>query len=441
MSIPRLDYDQFVAHLRASVSPSSPIQVPNQLHGREQQLQRIDQALQATGRSVFIYGDRGVGKTSLAQTAAFLHQSANKDPIFITCSRGSTFFGLIKAIAANLLPTPMTSQRSATASLGVNIGILAAGGQRQQSAEELPQVDEMNAAVRLVKFVGQKYSSQTTVVVDEFDLVTNADEKALFADFIKQLGDQQVPVQFIFCGIGESLDALLGAHPSAYRYIEAVQVDRLHFEPRWAIIDRSAAAMGVVIPKEPRFRIAAISDGFPYYVHLICEKLYWEMFNAEEAVNTVTETIYSAAIKASIDGIQQELRRAYERATAKRSAHYEPILWAAADHSSIPRATEAIYTSYLGIMKELEDEPAPRASFRRHLAALRQEKCGTALLLRPPGYHRFRESILRGYVRLRAEAEGVMLDPEYGDPPTGSTAMRSWALKPIRGWRRLMRGR
>ena len=37
--------------------------------------------LQLPGKHIFIYGDRGVGKTSLAQTAAFLQQSADSSPI------------------------------------------------------------------------------------------------------------------------------------------------------------------------------------------------------------------------------------------------------------------------------------------------------------------------------------------------------------------------
>jgi uncharacterized protein len=64
--------------LHRVLSPSHAIQSAELLRGRTEHLAEIRRALYSPGRQVFIYGHRGVGKTSLAQTAAFERQSSER---------------------------------------------------------------------------------------------------------------------------------------------------------------------------------------------------------------------------------------------------------------------------------------------------------------------------------------------------------------------------
>src|ERR1700722_18831315 len=90
-----LERETFVKILHTNLSPTSPIQSEEHLFGRSKQLQLIEQALCAPGRSIFIYGDRGVGKTSLAQTVAYSHQSAGQHPVLLACTPHTTFTDLM----------------------------------------------------------------------------------------------------------------------------------------------------------------------------------------------------------------------------------------------------------------------------------------------------------------------------------------------------------
>src|SRR5437870_2469436 len=74
-------------------------------------------------------------------------------------------------------------------------------------------------------------------VIDEFERVKDTSERMLFADFIKQVGDQSVPIKLIFCGIGSALSDLLDAHHSCYRYLTAIPLERLGYQPRLEIIE------------------------------------------------------------------------------------------------------------------------------------------------------------------------------------------------------------
>jgi uncharacterized protein len=71
----KLDLEGFGAQLDAVLSPSRAIKSHEFLQGRDAQLTEVRQALSMQGRHVFIHGFRGVGKTSLAYTAAIRRRS------------------------------------------------------------------------------------------------------------------------------------------------------------------------------------------------------------------------------------------------------------------------------------------------------------------------------------------------------------------------------
>lgn len=97
MTIQNLSSQEFYEKLNKVIRPSAPISSFEMLFGREKQVNEIEAALYADGRHVFIYGDRGVGKTSLAQTVAVKLQTQN-DPIFVGCEPGSTLGTIVNDI-------------------------------------------------------------------------------------------------------------------------------------------------------------------------------------------------------------------------------------------------------------------------------------------------------------------------------------------------------
>jgi uncharacterized protein len=81
MALGRIAEEKFVQVMGRLLSPSRAIESPELLKGRDNQLREIRRAWYQGGRQIFIYGYRGVGKTSLAQTAAHQHQSSEGVPI------------------------------------------------------------------------------------------------------------------------------------------------------------------------------------------------------------------------------------------------------------------------------------------------------------------------------------------------------------------------
>jgi uncharacterized protein len=366
-----LEREQFVEILQNYLCPTAPIQSEEHLHGRGAQLREIQQALCSFGRSIFIYGDRGVGKTSLAQTVAYAHQSSMHEPVILACSPQSTFSSILGHAIRHLVgpPNPITT----TSSTKLNFVALSHEFGRSQSLEpsSLPESLDLNAASAALIRASSARTGQTVVIVDEFDRITSEVERTKFADFIKQLGDQRLEIRFVFCGVAESLEKLLGSHESCYRYIAGIELPRLSWDARWDIIDNTAKALGVSVGDHPRFRIAAISDGFPHYVHLVCEKLFWEMFNDPIDYQMPTVEHYRNAVAAAVLGIEQHLKRSYERATMKDVSDYEEVLWAVADHADLVRNSDSIFDSYCSIAKKMDSQPLDRARFGMRLGALK----------------------------------------------------------------------
>ena len=183
-----LSHEEFVKILHTHLSPTSPIQSQEHLFGRSKQLQRIEQALYAPGRSVFIYGDRGVGKTSLAHTVAFSHQASRHDPVLLACLPTTTFSGLLAKALCALRPD--LSKRSSTTH-SAKVGYRGMGlevGRTVQAEPELQTTYDVNGVIaKLLSIAAARNNENTVVVVDEFDRMSSDEERAQFADFIKQV--------------------------------------------------------------------------------------------------------------------------------------------------------------------------------------------------------------------------------------------------------------
>ena len=73
-------------------SPSTPIQEKDFFFGRMSQLEKIIEAINEKGQHAILYGERGVGKTSLANT---MNKSfTNVFPVKVTCDRKDSFKSL-----------------------------------------------------------------------------------------------------------------------------------------------------------------------------------------------------------------------------------------------------------------------------------------------------------------------------------------------------------
>ena len=412
---------KFGEELGRILSASRPIQSIEHLKGREKELDTIDKSLYAPGRHVFIYGDRGVGKSSLGATAAWVYQSAEASPIFVSGSPDDTFTTVIANIASQALQRSRTESVKSTESLSFEWrGVKWSGGTERTGVDLASQIRSVGDAVELLKEIAEQHSEKPIIVLDEFDAISNAGERNKFAALLKQMGDQAVKLKFIFTGVGRSLEELLGAHQSAYRQLESVELPRLGWDARREIVQSAAEAFGLHINNDVNWRIAMVSDGYPYYIHSIMEKILWAAFSCDQSVDEIGWDLFNQGLNDAILSINAELKRPYEKAVLHREAEFEDIVWSTADHDDLFRSLTDMYESYQVIVGKRVNGRLP-VDHRRYATQIRKLKgpgYGSVMQQEEgrPGWYSYREKMLRGYVRMQAQANGIELTGERPNP-------------------------
>ncbi|TLX11760.1 ATP-binding protein [Rhizobium sp. MHM7A] len=418
MALASLSDADFKTLLSENFTPSATIKTPERLFGRAKALTTIERAFASAGRQVFIYGDRGVGKTSLAETAAHLHQDSRSTPIYVPCANSGSFAEVMTAVGnATISITKRVERRGATGTYGATV---FGTGLTIKPAEAdlhhtLPDAQTLTGALDIIRYVLEKRPGPQIIIIDEMERIGAAAEREKFAEFIKNIPQLEERVKFIFCGIGTTVDELIGAHPSAGRILETISLEKLHHNYLWEIIRHVANQANVEIPTEMLVRIGQISDGFPHYVHLIGESMFWSAYDDKEEVTKLLSEHFRAGITGALERAEGVLRQQYQKATrkTKNTTDYEEALWAVADTTSDSRQLSEIYeASYKRIMmrrQRVERLMLTKELFNQRLLALKKEGHGSILKGYGSGWFGFRENIIRGYVRLMAEQAGVEL--------------------------------
>ena len=200
--------EKFLMIRNVYLTSARPIQSPEHLKGRVKSLKALVDALTSPGRHAFIYGFRGVGKSSLAQTTAFqLHQSASA-PILIGCEPISTFSQITGDILRIALATDPLETKGKTNKLTLGGTYAGYGGNiavvKKANFDRNSPSTPSTMQSHISKKACELFPPGFVVVIDEFDQLTNIEDHKRFALLLKQLSDQNVKVHF-FSAIAESI--------------------------------------------------------------------------------------------------------------------------------------------------------------------------------------------------------------------------------------------
>ena len=190
MTIERVTEAQFREVLRRHFTPARPISSTEYLRGRETKLRQIDRAFNSDGKHIFVHGDRGVGKTSLARTAALIHSTGGIDPATIECERKSGPFDILRDIALRCVP-PAHLANPSTARKTVKVGLPILGGEVIEEVKRghIPEMKTINEAMGIIGHLAGMNSKAPVIVIDEFDVIEDEDTRHTFASFMKHVSD------------------------------------------------------------------------------------------------------------------------------------------------------------------------------------------------------------------------------------------------------------
>ncbi|HEY2707561.1 MAG TPA: ATP-binding protein [Caulobacteraceae bacterium] len=408
-----MDREEFKTRLTSVLSPSQAITDPALLRGRAKEFRQAREALEMPGRQVFICGLRGVGKSSLALTTSLALAGVTDRRVVptIQCWRGATFGELIRDLCnAFSTASPLAQEEKTTLKGGVDFKLVNAGGSAEQtSSMRFKEPSSVNEAAEFISWASQR-TGKRVAIIDEFDLLSESTCHEQIGQLVKAFADGNIDVKLMFCGVGDSANDLMRGHSSAFRYFHTINLDRMGMGPRLEIVEGAAQAMGIEIERNSVVRIAQICDGFPYFAHLVTEKLLWEWFNDADAnARRSDPRHYDEAIRRASEEAEPELMDPYDKVVKRYKITGEHIIWAIADGAAMDKNVDGAFRDYRDLLDRVHGEDLTRDQFNNRLIQLRSDTFGNILFSRRRGWYEFTEKRMRGYARLRAARQGFIL--------------------------------
>lgn len=255
---------------------SQPISDLRQFAGRRDLLENVIRAIEDRRLHVVLYGDRGIGKTSLLHIVTLLAQQARYIVRYTSCSASSTFDGTFRAIAHDipLLFHGKADPTSERVESGQTLADLL--GPDTLTPGSLSEVLEGLSGTRLL------------IVLDEFDRSESAQFRQEIAELIKNLSDRGSRVQILIGGVAENLNELIRHIPSIRRNLLGIPVGKMKSQEIEEIIRNGEAGCGLTFDESGRRQVVEAAIGSPYIANLIA---YQASSNAIDRRSAIIQSI------------------------------------------------------------------------------------------------------------------------------------------------------
>lgn len=376
-------------------SPISPIKQKDFFYGRLNQLEKIAEAINEIGQHSILYGERGVGKTSLANIMAKSY--TNLYPVKITCNRQDNFKSLWQS-ALECIQFSKTTQgvgfNSKTTSQIVNMG-----NQISSIVNLRP-----NHIVNVLNTFG---SSKLLFIFDEFDNISNIKTRASFADLIKSLSDNNINTTIVLVGIADSIESLIGNHQSLERCLKQVKMPRMRKEEGEEIINNGMKRLGIRIGDKVRDKILEFSSGFPHYIHLLSKYGAKELIRNDKDI--YSEPYLNIAIRSGIENTSEQLRISFRKAilTSNSGSKWRDLLFACAN-SKIDEFNAFTISEVVKQYNKITSKKVKNSSLNYNLNQLTTENRGEILVKLGKGMstrYMFKNPMMRAFVKLKIYSE------------------------------------
>jgi Cdc6-like AAA superfamily ATPase len=287
-------------------SPGAPIDELDLLAGRVAQIDRMIETVMQRGQHAILYGERGVGKSSLANTFATKLLGGART---LTC------------IPVNCHPTDDFSAiwRKVFRRLDVD---------GQNLALKYPNsIDPDEVVVELSTF---SLNTVPIVILDEFDKLPTKSLRNLIANTIKNLSDRSIRTTVIVVGVADSVSDLIEEHESIVRCLRQIPMQRMNPGELKEIVEKRLPRLGMKIRPDALAYIVSLSRGLPHYTHLFGQQAAKKTLEAREL--TIDIKHVEVALPACIDETAQTIREQYHTATMspRKGNIYKEVLLAAA---------------------------------------------------------------------------------------------------------------
>ena len=383
-------------------TPGAPINDRELFAGRIDQIRQILSAVSQRGYHAVLFGERGVGKTSLSNVLGDLLRDTGAMGYLLSrvnCDASDDYSSLWRKALRDII---VTKSRP-------GIGFTADQIEVSQSVvDALPDALSPDEIRRVLTHLAQGVT--LVVVFDEFDRVQSNLVTVTMADTIKMLSDYSVPATILLIGVADSVDDLIKEHQSTERALVQVPMPRMSDDEVREIISKGLVRLKMSIDPDAFDHMISLSQGIPYITHLLA--LHAARAAAQANGTNITASHLSAGIDRALDQWQQSIKSAYYEATkSPQPGHmYKEVLLACAlaDVDDLRYFTAAAVRKPLRI---ITGKPYEIPNFAKHLKELSDPVRGQ--ILQRTGEkrrirYRFASPILRPYIIMRGFGEKII---------------------------------
>jgi Cdc6-like AAA superfamily ATPase len=350
--------------------PATPVSETALFAGRMKELRRVLDTINQRGRHAVIFGERGVGKTSLASTLASRLVTPGGTTVIaprVNCDSSDTYASLWRKVFSHI------DLLKKTPAVGFQLTIFEETIKAADVVSDTAGPDEVRRLLSLLSTTGM-----LVIIFDEFDRILNETTRRMMADTIKALSDHDVPVTVVIVGVADTVDELISQHESIERAIVQTKMPPMSIVEIEQIIDNGMMRLQMKIERAPGAEIAMMCQGFPHYAHAL--GLHATRACLDRKALTITHADVEAAIKACLLDVDQTIRSIYDRAvfSPQKDTLHEQVLLACA----LAKAGEFGYFTASAIREPLSaitGKTYDIPGFSRHLKDFSEESRGKIL--------------------------------------------------------------
>jgi Cdc6-like AAA superfamily ATPase len=385
---------RFSWRLGAIFTPATPIKESDLFSGRLDQISELSEACMEPGRHAVLYGDRGIGKTSLANIFHRRIQALTRH-IYATrvqCGPSDTFESIWERAFDEL------SVKNEDGSERITLSDL-------KSDHILP--DEVRRLLDLF------HPNEIPIIIfDEFDKAKDPGIRPLMANTIKNLSDFGSRATVIIVGVSDDVSELIGEHESIKRCLTQIRMPRMSNDELRGIVEKRIPLLQMNVSNAAKWKIVILSRGLPNYAHYLGR--HAALAATWDKTLGISEDHVGKAITAILAQMQETCRGDYEKAIHSNQENiYKQVLLACAMVPTIDDMGYFAPSELIEPLSQITGKSMRIANFQNHLIKFASAERGDVLrrIGRPRSYKfRFSDPMMQPFVILRGIADKMVND-------------------------------